>query len=217
MKVLDLPELDRPRERLLEHGAKALSDRELLALLLGSGVPGQDAIELAAVLIRQTGGLAMLATANPHTLRQLSGIGPAKAARIAAAFELARRAKLPVPQQRIAGTSDVAALVGPRLRGLRYECVVVVVCDNSGSVLRIETLTEGGSDAALVPVRDVLRTVLSLGGAQFAVVHNHPSGAVKPSDADLEVTLLLRQAADLAGLRFLDHVIVTEKEWARVP
>ena len=156
MKVLDLPELDRPRERLLSRGAAALSDRELLALILGSGLPGCDAIELAAMLIGESGGLPALATADPHALKRLPGVGAAKAARVAAAFELARRATTAEDRRRIAGSADVAAVAAPYLRGLRHERVVVVACDNSGGLLRVAPLTEGSADRSLIPVRDVL-------------------------------------------------------------
>ncbi len=219
MKVQDLPEQERPRERLLRLGTAALTDRELLALLLGSGLPGLDVIELAAVLIEDSGGLSKLAQASPHTMRRLPGVGSAKAACVAAAFELGRRAMAPDERerQRISGSRAVAEVAAPYLRGLRRERVVVVVCGKSGGLLRVVPLAEGGTDHGFVPVRDVLEHVLAAGGARFAIAHNHPSGSPEPSDEDLAVTARLRQAADLVGLRFLDHVIVTEKEWARIP
>lgn len=217
MKVLDLPEADRPRERLLSRGVAALSDRELLALVLGSGLPGCDAIELAAVLIGESGGLPALATADPHALKRLPGVGAAKAARVAAAFELARRAAVPEERRRIAGSSDVAAVAAPYLRGLRRERVVVVACDTSGGLLRVTPLTEGSADRSLLPVRDILAAVLAVGGTTFAVAHNHPSGNPTPSGQDTEATAKLRQAAATVGVRFLDHVIVTETAWTRIP
>jgi DNA repair protein RadC len=217
MKVLDLPELDRPRERLLSRGAAALSDRELLALVLGSGLPGCDAIELAAVLIGETGGLPALATADPHALRRLPGVGAAKAARVAAVFELARRAAISQERLRIASSGDVAAVTAPHLRGLRHERVVVVACDTSGGILRVTPLTEGAADRSLIPIRDVLASVLAVGGASFAVAHNHPSGTLTPSPQDIEVTAKLREAAATVGVRFLDHVILTETAWTRIP
>ena len=216
MKVLDLPELDRPRERLLSRGAAALSDRELLALVLGSGLPGCDAIELAAVLIGESGGLSSLATADPHALKRLPGIGAGKAARVAAAFELARRAAAAGDRHRIAGSADVAAVAAPYLRGLRHERVVVVACDTSGGLLRVASLTDGSADRSLIPVRDVLTAVLAVGGASFAVAHNHPSGSLTPSSSDTEATARLREAASTIGLRFLDHVILTETAWTRI-
>lgn len=217
MKVLDLPELDRPRERLLNLGAAALSDRELLALVLGSGLPGCDAIELAAVLIDESGGLPALATADPHHLKRLPGVGAAKAARVTAAFELARRAAASEQRRRIVTSSDVAAVAATYLRGLRHERVVVIACDTSGGIRRVAPLTEGGTDRSLIPIREVMSAVLAVGGTSFAVAHNHPSGTLLPSPQDTEATARLREAAVTVGLRFLDHVIVTETAWARIP
>jgi DNA repair protein RadC len=218
MKVKDLPELDRPRERLFRSGVRALSDRELVAILLGSGKRGQDAIDLASVLIGDgERGLPNLARADPHVLKLVPGIGVAKAARVTAAFELARRAGLPEEIKRISRSADVAVAAIPYLRGLPSERVVVIVCDHGGGVLRVAPLSEGGTSESLIPVTDVFKTVLSVGGTRFAVAHNHPSGSLKPSDADTQVTSQLRAAAAAVGLRFLDHVIVTETGWSRIP
>jgi DNA repair protein RadC len=217
MKVLDLPEGDRPRERLLRRGAAALSDRELLALVLGVGLPGCDAIELAAVLIGESGGLQALATADPHALKRLPGVGAAKAARVAAAFELARRAAVATERRRIAGSADVVAVAAPYLRGLRHERVIVIACDTSGGLLRVAPLTEGSADRSLIPVRDVLAMVLGVGATSFAVAHNHPSGTLTPSTQDTEATTRLREAAATLGTHFLDHVILTETAWTRIP
>jgi DNA repair protein RadC len=217
VKVRDLPEAQRPRERMLKLGAVNLQDRELLALMLGSGLPGRDAIELGAVLIDYAGDLSALARVDPYVLTRVPGVGIAKAVRVAGAFELGRRAVDSPARRRITRSTDVAEEATPYLRGLRHERVVVIVCDNNGGLLRTVTLTEGGNDRSLLPVRDVLHTVLSSGGARFAVAHNHPSGSLEPSKADVEITARLRAAAETVGLRFLDHVIVTETEWSRIP
>jgi DNA repair protein RadC len=185
---------------------------------LGSGARGLDAVELAAQLIASQGGLRRLAKAPPHELVGLLGVGPAKAARVAAAFQLARRAltdEQPV-RRRIVATSDIAECAAPLLRGLRHERVVVLVCDKAGAVLRTFRMTEGATDRSLIPVRDVLRAVLATGGASFAVAHNHPSGDPAPSTLDRQVTARLREAAEVVGLRFLDHVVVTDDAWQRV-
>lgn len=217
MRILDLPEADRPRERLLLLGVKAVSDRELLALLLGSGRSECDALDLASEVIDRAGDLQALAVADPGSLTLIPGVGPAKAARVAAAFELARRAANPADTQRIAGSADVAKVAAPLLRGLPRERVAVVVCDAGGAIRRVTALTDGGTDQSLLPVRDVLKTVLIAGGTAFAVAHNHPSGSLLPSKDDLIATARLREAAVTVGLRFLDHVILTEATWARIP
>jgi DNA repair protein RadC len=218
VRVKDLPAADRPRERLLERGPEALADRELLALLLGSGARDLDAIELAGQLIASQGGLRRLARAAPHELVGLLGIGPAKAARIAAAFQLARRALSDEQPERrkVVATADIAKCAAPLLRGLSHERVVVVICDTAGVVLRTVRLTDGGTDRSLIPIRDVLSAVLASGGTSFGVAHNHPSGDPTPSVLDGRVTARLREAAEAVGLRFLDHVVVTDKTWRRV-
>ncbi|MFI6210860.1 RadC family protein [Nocardia brasiliensis] len=217
MRVRDLAVDDRPRERALRRGVEVLSDRELLALLLGSGARDVDAIELAGQLIARQGGLRRLARAAPQELVGLLGIGPAKAARVSAAFQLARRAFADEhPTTRIAATADLAAQVAPLLRGLDHERVVVVACDKAGALLRTVVLTEGATDRSLIPVPDVLRTVLTAGGSVFGVAHNHPSGDATPSTADIRVTAQLACAADTVGLRFLDHVVLTDRSWRRV-
>jgi DNA repair protein RadC len=216
MRVTDLLVDDRPRERLLAQGAEALADRELLALLIGSGTAGTDAIDLAAQVIEVCGGLPRLARADPHTLIAPAGMGPAKAARVAAAFQLAWRVERELAPRWIASPAGLAGVAAPLLRGLRAERVVVVSCDQAGKVLRTIRLTEGGSDRSLMPVRDVLAAVLSAGAASFGVAHNHPSGTLEPSDADRRATARLRDGADAVGLRFLGHVIVTERRWRRI-
>ncbi|MFE7796439.1 RadC family protein [Nocardia sp. NPDC057440] len=218
MRLRDLPAADRPRERMLERGAEALSDRELLALLLGSGARDLDAMELAAQVIESQGGLKRLARAEPHELVGLLGVGPAKATRVAAAFQLARRAfaeEQSVPR-RITTTAELAACASPLLHGLRHERVVIVVCDKSGTLLRTVRLTEGATDHSLIPVRDVLTTVLATGGVTFGVAHNHPSGNPEPSDADRSATDRLREASESVGLRFLDHIVITDCAWRRI-
>ncbi|WP_216588212.1 JAB domain-containing protein [Streptomyces brasiliscabiei] len=215
----EVPAQDRPRERLLDRGAEALSDRELLALLLGAGLAGQDAVELAGRLIARHGGLHALSRVPAHELAAgLPGVGPAKASRVAAAFQLGRRAAVQqAPGRRVSGSADLAAVASPLLSGLRHERAVLVVCDGAGVVLRTSILTDGASDRTLVPVRDTLARVLTLGGAAFGVAHNHPTGRLTPSEADCLTTSRLAAGAGAVGLRFLDHVVVTDEGWRRIP
>ncbi|MFG5722477.1 JAB domain-containing protein [Streptomyces murinus] len=219
MRMREVPAQDRPRERLLDRGAEALSDRELLALLLGAGLVGQDAVELAGRLIAQHGGLYALSRVPAHELvASLPGVGPAKAARVAAAFQLGRRAAVQqAPARRVSGSADLAAVASPLLRGLRHERAVLVTCDGAGAVVHASVLTDGASDRTLVPIRDTLARVLALGGVAFGVAHNHPTGRLTPSEADRLTTSRLAAGAEAVGLRFLDHVVVTDEGWRRVP
>ncbi|MCG5211782.1 RadC family protein [Streptosporangium sp. KLBMP 9127] len=217
MRVKDMPTSDQPRERLLADGAGALADRELVALLLGSGSRGTNAVELASLLIAHCGDLEALSRSEAHRLLAVPGIGPAKAARIAAAFDLVRRAQAAPRRGRITGSGDLAAVTAPLLRGLPHEQVVAVICDHGGRILRTTVVSKGGSDHSPAPVREIVATVLTSGGSAFGLAHNHPSGCLDPSPADLDVTDRLHQAAQTVGLRFLDHVIITDQAWRRIP
>ncbi|WP_245657560.1 JAB domain-containing protein [Herbidospora mongoliensis] len=216
LRVKDMAAGDQPRERLLEKGGNALADRELLAILLGSGSRGMSAVELASRVISHCGDLGELARSEPHRLLSVPGVGPAKAARVAAAFHLVRRSQSSPGPLRITTSADLAALVAPLLREQAKERLVLVVCDTGGGVLRQSVITEGGSDHTSLPVRDVITAVLTSGGAAFGVAHNHPSGSIEPSPADVASTDHLRRASDIVGLTFLDHLVVTDTRWRRV-
>ncbi|MCK2219774.1 DNA repair protein RadC [Actinomadura sp. ATCC 31491] len=217
MRLKDLSKQDRPRERLMSRGASALADRELLAVLLGSGFRGSSALDLATQVIEHCGDLDGLGRSDPHRLLTVRGVGPAKAARVAAAFHLVRRAGAGPERERITGTADLAGHCAPLLHGHTQERLVLVVCDTGGRVLKRSVVTEGGADHTAMPVREVIIEVLTAGGAMFGLAHNHPSGSLDPSTADLEATARLVEAAETVGLRLLDHLIITDTAWRRIP
>jgi DNA repair protein RadC len=216
MRIVDLPLSERPRERLSQLGPTALADRELLAVMLGTGRRGHGAHDLAEQLLARFGTLADLARAHPSDLAGLAGVGHAKAAALAAAFELARRADLPAPTRRLATTADIVPVVMPLLGGRTRERLVVVVCDNLHRVLGCEVVSEGAADRAMVPIREVIVAVLRRDGKCFALAHNHPDGDPTPTAHDVEASELVEAAAIAVGLRFLDHVVVTETGWCGV-
>jgi DNA repair protein RadC len=218
MRITDLPPTERPRERLAALGTAALADRELLAVLLGTGgAPGVGAHTLAERLLARFGSVAAVARAHPADLAGVTGIGVAKASTLAAAFELGRRGTAGTDTRpRICTAVDVVSAAGSLLRGRSRERLVVVLCDNANRVLGCDVLTEGSADRALLPVREVVVAVLRRDGKAFALAHNHPSGDPTPSDDDVEATLRVREAAVAVGLRFLDHVVVTDTDWRRV-
>ncbi|MGR6922785.1 JAB domain-containing protein [[Actinomadura] parvosata] len=217
MRVKDLSERDRPRERLMSSGAAALADRELLAVLLGSGFRGASALDLATQVIEACGDLDGLSRSDPHWLLTMRGIGPAKAARVAAAFHLVRRAESGPEPERITSTSDLAHACAPLLRDRKHERLVMVACDTRGRILKRAVLTEGGSDHTVMPVREVITEVLTAGGAMFGLAHNHPGGSLEPSLEDLEATARLLEAAQTVELRLLDHLIIADESWRRIP
>jgi DNA repair protein RadC len=212
IRIADLPEEDRPRERLWRRGVAALSNAELLALVLRQGRSGASALELAARLLAEHGGIDRLATASAEELAAFPGVGPAKAAALVAAFQLTRNVGggLPEPVRR---PDDLAVIAQRELAGLRRERVLVLVLDAGNRVQRVVPLTDGSVDRSLLPVREVLNAVLRNDGTAFALAHNHPSGDLTPSPQDLHSTEAVALAAPIVGLRFLDHLIVTDAAW----
>ena len=207
------PAADRPRERLEFLGPEALSDTELMALLLGTGGPGRDALALAAALLARHDGLLGLARAGPGEALAMPGLGPAKRAALRASFELARR--LAAGRWRageaIRGPEDVHRHFHPRLRHASREQFLVVLLDGRHRLIRHETVSEGTLTASLVHPREVFRPALRAAAAALILVHNHPSGDPAPSPEDRQVTARLVQAGEILGVRVLDHVIVAER------
>jgi DNA repair protein RadC len=214
--MADLPLHERPRERLLHCGVEALSERELLALIVRHGTAGESALDLATSLLIGCGGLSPLACAGVEELSQRSGVGPTTASAIVAAFRIGRMADVrPVPRT-LRGPQDVANAVSSELARLRRERVVIVICDARNHVIRTVAVAEGSTDRAPFPIREILNAVLRRDGRAFAVAHNHPSGDPTPSDADRRTTDELARAAKIVGLRFLDHVVIADQRWQSI-
>src|SRR5436190_9825978 len=216
VRMLDLPEQERPRERLWRQGAATLSTVERLALVLGQGSSGQSAVELAAALLAEHGSLAALASAAPEELARRPGMGPAKAAALLAALRLGRRCDAGEAPPVVRRPADLALLARQQLGGLRRERVLVVVLDPGHRVRRVVQVGEGSADHCLLPVREVLNAVLRNDGSAFALVHNHPSGDPTPSPADLRATERVAGAARIVDLRLVDHLVTTDHAWASV-
>lgn len=211
-----VPPHERPRERLLRLGPDALTDRELLALVLRSGSAGESALDLAASLLAEFGDLDALARALPEELASRRGVGPAKAALVIAALNLARRAEAGLAPTMLRGPADVALVAQRELHGARRERVLVLVGNGANRLVRTVAVSEGSIDRSLVPVREILNAVLRHDGRAFALVHNHPGGNPEPSEADRRATEEVRAGAKAAGLRFLCHVVVTDTDWREV-
>lgn len=209
MSIRDWPSGERPREKLLQHGSATLSDAELLAVLLGSGVAGKDAIALGRQLLQDAGGLAALLGRVDGPL-PTSGLGPAKRARIVAALELARRSLAEQLQSRpsLGSPRDSGDYLSARLRHLPYEVFGCLYLDNRHRVLAFEELFRGTVDGASVHPREVVRACLKHNACAVILAHNHPSGVAEPSAADRAITRELRDALQLVGVRVLDHLVI---------
>ena len=205
------PESERPRERLLKRGAQALSDAELLALLIGSGTPGRSAVQVARELIAGSGSsLRELLNADRDSWKRHRGIGDARFAAIQAAVELTRR-HLQEPLRQGSALSDPDAtrrFLVAQLRDRRYEVFCGLFLDNRHRLIAFEEIFRGTIDGASVYPREVARQTLAHNAASFIAAHNHPSGCLEPSQADELVTRRLQQTLALVDVRLLDHFIV---------
>lgn len=210
----DRPADEQPREKLLAHGAARLSDAELLGLVFGSGtrVGGKSvsAVELGSLLLKQYGSLARLARRDPAQLTRTPGVGPAKAAQLAAVFEIGRRVEAAPPEARVQVRSpaDVAAAYGPRLRDLPREVFVVLHLNTANVVTAEYTLTTGGLAASIVEPRHVFERAILEHAASVVCLHNHPSGNPEPSREDVAITKQLCEAGRVLGIPVHDHLII---------
>ena len=211
MSLGQWPPSERPRERLLKSGPASLSDGELLAVLLGTGVRGENAAELARRLLDHCGGLAALLGASAGELARAHGIGPARAARLAAALELGRR-YLEAPQDprsALQAPVDAARFFKARLLDLQHEVFCCLFLDTRHRLIRYEELFRGTIDGATVYPREVVKRALAHNASAVILGHNHPSGVSEPSEADRSITLKLAKALALVEIRLLDHVVVS--------
>jgi len=217
LRVAERPPSDRPRERLAAHGAAALSDAELLALLIGTGTAKEGVLGVAARVLATVGGLGSLARLAPSALAELPGLGPARAAEIVAALELGRRASRDIAAERpqIMRPADAAALLSPTLAHLEHERSLVLLLDRRHRLLREVIVGVGGIAHAPMEPREIFAAALREPGvAAVLVAHNHPSGDPTPSPEDRAVTRRLARAAETLGLELLDHIIVSAGGWS---
>jgi DNA repair protein RadC len=213
--IKQLPEEDRPRERLLKHGGDVLSDAELLGILIGSGRGGESAIDLARRLLARYGSLHDLSRRSPTELCQVSGIGPAKAAQIGAGLALARRlasASL-APGDKFTQSRQVFEHYHQRLRNLQQEAFCCLMLDTKNKFIRDKEVSRGGLESSPVNPRDVFTDAVRETASAVIFIHNHPSGDPAPSRDDIALTRRLKEAGELLGLRVLDHIIIGKDQY----
>jgi len=202
------PAGERPREKLLRHGAHTLSEAELLAVMLVTGAGRRSAMAIACGLLEH--GLPALARKNARELMRVPGVGKARAPGILAAFELGRRLQADAGGERspIRNPGDAARILIPRLRDLPHEVFAVLVLDAAARVIAIEELSRGTLNASIVHPREVFKAAVDHLGASVLVAHNHPSGNPEPSGEDLAITRQLADAGKILGIPLHDHLIV---------
>jgi DNA repair protein RadC len=206
----DTPLDERPRERLALRGASGLTSAELIGLLWGSGTHGRSAVDLAADAMAVHDGLTGLARATDLELAAIDGVGPVKAARLIAAFELGRRllADWPVGRWSIRGPHDVADRLILQMGRLEREELRVVILDSKNHVLRVPTVYQGNVSSSLVRVGELYRDAVRLSATSVILVHNHPSGDPTPSPDDLHLTAEALAAGRLLDIDLLDHLVI---------
>lgn len=214
MTIRDWPETERPREKLLARGAESLSDAELLAIFLRTGLRGRTAVDLARDLLAEFGSLRALLAADRKRLSAARGLGDAKFCQLQAALEIARRffAETLSRGTSVTNPDQARELLIARLRDRPHEVFACVFLDNRHRMLHYGELFRGTIDAATVHPREVVREALERGAAAVILAHNHPSGVAEPSAADQAITRRLREALNLVDIRVLDHIVVGDGE-----
>ena len=214
MLLKDLPQEARPREKLLSRGAAALSDAELLALLLRSGIQGKNVLQLAQELVDRFGGVAGLLHTPAEALKTVKGLGPAKRAELVAVQELARRALAQqLTQKPLFNTPQaVRDYLQLQLGGLHHEVFAVLFLDSQHRLIALEEMFRGTLTQTSVYPREVVKHALTLNASSVVLAHNHPSGTAQPSRADEALTHTLKAALALVDVRVLDHFVVTASQ-----
>jgi DNA repair protein RadC len=215
MRIEEIPAEDRPRERLRTFGAEALSVRELLAIVIGSGGHTAGAMELADQVVSRFGTLRDLSGASVERLSQVNGIGLARACRVRAAVELGRRVIKAARGERrtVRGPEDAAALVMDDMRNLDREHFKVILLDSKNAVISMETISIGTVNASLVHPREVLKPALEKSATSMILVHNHPTGSTTPSREDILLTRRFAKCGRILGIDIVDHIIIGDGDY----
>ncbi|MEM6646061.1 MAG: DNA repair protein RadC [Bacteroidota bacterium] len=212
-------EEERPREKLMQRGASALTDAELIAIIFGSGTRTKagpiSAVQLAQALLRTYPGLHGLSQRSLKECQRVIGIGPAKAIQLAAAFEIGRRveASRVGPRVQVCAPADVAAVYGPQMRDLPQEVFKVVMLNTANVIIGDYTASSGGLAASIVEPRQVFKEAILENAASVICLHNHPSGNPEPSPADIRITRQLVEAGKLLSIPVHDHLIIAGRTY----
>ncbi|MEI7962213.1 MAG: DNA repair protein RadC [Verrucomicrobiota bacterium] len=208
----ELPEEEKPRERLAKYGAHVLTDAQLLAIFLRTGKVGLDVLSLANLLIKEWGSLRRLAGCTMDELAKLPGMGPAKAAELKAAFEMGVRMARPEGEKiRVDRAGVIHELLAAEMQALPHELLKVLLLDTRHGLLEEREVSRGSLNESIAHPREIFRPAIAKGAYAIAVVHNHPSGDPQPSEADRRLTRRLVEAGTLLQIPLVDHVIIGAK------
>ena len=215
VKIKELPKTERPYEKLELYGEKALSNAELLAIIIKTGTKEETSVEVAQKILRlndnfNAENLNFLRNVSVEELMQIKGIGKIKALQIKAVCELSTRMSRPTNYRTIQVKSpkNLANLLMPDMKFLKREVAKVVILNSKSYIEKIVDISLGGANFAKIPIRDVLNEVIKMQAPKFILVHNHPSGDSTPSPKDIKITERILDAAELLGIEFLDHIVI---------
>jgi DNA repair protein RadC len=210
LRIKDLPETERPREKLLKYGVESLSNNELLAIILRTGSSSENILNLSTRILKETGGLNGLLTSSSEDYLNLKGIGIAKASQLLAIAEISKRFKSfkSGEQYKISEPKDAAMLLMEGMRNLKQECLKVVMLNTKNIVISIKDVSIGSLNSSIVHPREVFNEAIKKNSASIIVSHNHPSGDPTPSGEDINLTHRLSECGKLIGIELLDHIII---------
>jgi DNA repair protein RadC len=210
LKIMDLPECERPREKLLRYGAETLSNGELLAIILRVGSSNENIINLSNRILKEAGGLNGLLTSSSEEFLSLKGIGSAKATQLLALAEISKRFKSfqSGDQYKISQPKDAAELIMESMRYLKQECLKVIMLNTKNIVITIKDISIGSLNSSIVHPREVFREAIRRSSASIIISHNHPSGDPAPSSEDINLTQRIKECGKLIGIELLDHIII---------
>ncbi len=214
--IVNWPEADRPREKLLRNGEHALSDSELLAIVLRTGSKGESAIDLARKILVKFGTFRNMSHTDSRDWNEFKGLGQAKIAQIKAALEIGRRYReneVTTGKQKIASAKDIVDIVMPQLRDLKTEVFKVIYLDSNNRIIDIVDAANGSVDRAFPIVREIIHAALQKFAKSLVCIHNHPSANITPSNEDKKFTKELCDGAKLMEIKVLDHIIIGDNQY----
>lgn len=215
-RITDWPEDERPREKLIKHGPESISSAELIAILLGQGSVRHNALDMAKHLLQKFKSLEGLASASIKELQSVSGIGPAKAVTLMAAFQLYRNLQKEIAEKKVITFKDpqaVAEIYKPVLGHLKKESFYVILLDNAMKKIADFEVTRGLLNASLVHPREVFNPAIRYSSKGIILIHNHPSGIVTPSEEDISMTKRLAESGKILEIPVFDHLIIAENDY----
>lgn len=210
IKVLDIPKGERPQEKLISFGAERLTDAELLAIVLRTGIKGENVITLSQRIICELGGLDGILNASLEDIKKIKGIKNSKGTRILAIVEIARRLKSlrNLEKKKVAKAEDLVDFLYPEMSSLNQEVLKLVVLNTKNEITRVKDVFKGSLNSAIVHPREIFNEALKSSAASIIICHNHPSGDPTPSKEDIMITKRLSSCGELLGINLTDHIII---------